>query len=402
MVTVDSWGEHGWHGHREHRHGHGHRGHCERCGAGAVGEGIADVAGGLARIGGGLLRCAGDALYDVGEALEHLGHCGCPCHCPAPGGGNPNRPTRDPGTSTGSLNGGPITPGQVTNPLPPTIWPGTRPQLWLPYLFLRANPGDTGTRPVVGPFWESPDIYILPGTPPSLAPDVPAQLGQVALAGQDNTVYAHLWNLGRAPARNVYVEFYWCNPALGVDPAGLTKIGDTWTTLGARGSGQAHQVVKCPESWQPTFVNGGHECLLVRAFDWPADPMTTPEWDASINRHVGQRNIHVVPAGQALAGPVQLSVGQLFGAPADITVTRAQPASMPWLQLRSGTRGAFPAPALATGQVGVSQAQATQDGATVLLDSSDSPPPAGSAHVYRVTASQNGQAFGGYTVVIPG
>ena len=48
---------------------------------------------------------------------------------------------------------------------------------------------------------------------------------------------------------------------------------------------------------------------------------------------------------------------------------------MPWLQLRSGTRGAFPAPALATGQVGVSQAQATQDGATVLLDSSDSRPP---------------------------
>jgi hypothetical protein len=42
------------------------------------------------------------------------------------------------------------------------------------------------------------------------------------------------------------------------------------------------------------------------------------------------------------------------------------------------------------------------DGTTVVLDSSDSPPPPGTAHVYRVTASQNGQAFGGYTVVIAG
>ncbi len=138
--------------------------------------------------------------------------------------------------------------------------------------------------------------------------------------------------------------------------------------------------------------------------------MTTPEWDASINRHVGQRNIHVVPAGQALTGPLQLSVGQLFGAPATVAVIRTQPSNVPWLQLHSGTRGVFPAPAPATGQVSIGtagggtggQTEVTQDGTTVVLDSSDSPPPPGSAHVYRVTASQNGQAFGGYTIVIPG
>lgn len=391
--------------------------------AGDMSNAFAAAAGRIARLSKGLLRCAGDALTEAGEVLECISRCDCPCyhrhdhdhcHCrhrPPPGTGNPNRPTRHPGTSTGPLTGTPITAGQVTNPLPPRTWPGTRPQLWLPYLFLRANPADTGTRPVVGPFWESPDIYILAGTAPSLAPDVPAQLGQVALAGQDNTVYAHIWNLGRAPARDVYVEFYWCNPALGVNPAGLSKIGSAWTTLGARGSGQAHRVVKCPESWQPTFVNGGHECLLVRASDWPGDPMTTPEWDASINRHVGQRNIHVVPTGQALSGPLQLSVGPLFGALATVTVTRTQPSSMPWLQLHTGGRSVFPAPAAATGQVTVSplsggaggtQTQVNQEGTAVVLDSSDSPPPPGSAHVYRVTASQNGQAFGGYTVVIPG
>ena len=71
--------------------------------------------------------------------------------------------------------------------------------MWLPYLFIRAYPGDTGARPAQGVWWESPDVYILSGVAPAAAPDVPAQLGQVALAGQDNTVYGHVWNLGRGP-----------------------------------------------------------------------------------------------------------------------------------------------------------------------------------------------------------
>src|SRR4029077_8931194 len=88
------------------------------------------------------------------------------------------------------------------------------------------------TRPVVGPFWESPDIYILPGVSPDVAPAVPPQLGQTALAGQDNTVYAHVWNLGRGKARNVFVEFYWCNPSLGFNPIGAKRLGRAFTEPG--------------------------------------------------------------------------------------------------------------------------------------------------------------------------
>ncbi len=44
------------------------------------------------------------------------------------------------------------------------------------------------------------------------------------------------------------------------------------------------------------FLNGGHECLLVRAWDYTSDALGNPPWDASLNRHIGQRNIHVVPA----------------------------------------------------------------------------------------------------------
>ena len=42
------------------------------------------------------------------------------------------------------------------------------------------------------------------------------------------------------------------------------------------------------------------------------------------------------------------------------------------------------------------------DGQQVALGSSDNPPAPGSAHVYRVTASQSGQVFGGYSVVVFG
>lgn len=294
---------------------------------------------------------------------------------------------------------------------PPRVWPGPRQQMWLPYIFIRAFPGDTGARPVQGVFWESPDVYIAPGVAPSVAPAVPAQLGQVALAGQANTVYGHVWNLGRGPAGEVVVEFYWCNPTLGFNPIGASLIGTAYTTLGDRGSGFCHEVVKCPTSWVPTFVNGGHECLLVRAWDVAADPMSTPEWDASQNRHLGQRNIHVVAPGESMPSQLTLAVGPLFGQPAQVTVTRDQPTNMPWLQLHAMARGVFPAAAPPTGLVALGTpgrlldqtgVNVTADGQQIALGSSDGPPAPGSAHVYRVTASQNGQVFGGYSVVVLG
>ncbi|NMM22512.1 MAG: hypothetical protein HHJ11_03240 [Phycicoccus sp.] len=322
----------------------------------------------------------------------------------------PARPGRRPGTDRGDLGDGPLTGGDLHSRPPATSWPGPRKDLQLPYLFMRANPGDTGSRPSVGPFWESPDVLLLAGVDPSMAPEIPPALGQVALAGKPNTVYAHLWNFGHAAAHDVIVEFLWCNPSLGINPAGAHLIGRTVTHLGAKGSGRAHRVVKCPDAWVPTFVNGGHECLLVRAWDVISDPLSTPEWDASVNRHLGQRNIHVAAAGSLADQPVTIGVGPLFGVPTTVAVERAHPAAVPWLQLHTGTRGVFPTPAPVTGDVGIAVGGGLMgdshavhdDGAQVLLTATDAPPPPGSAHVYRVTASAGGATFGGYTVVVLG
>jgi hypothetical protein len=329
-----------------------------------------------------------------------------------------------------------LTPGNF-DPKPPNRWPGQRSDLYLPFLFIRANAGDLGARPVVGPFWESPDILLLAGVDPSVAPPVPPELGQTALAGLPNTVYAHVWNFGLSQAPNVVVEFYWCDPTLGIGPTGAHLIGQTMVSLGARGSGRSHAVVKCPTAWVPTFVNGGHECLVARIWDETSDGIGTPPWDASLNRHIGQRNIHVVAAGQglhalaAVAGermllpvpiqqvsPLTLNVGPLYGEPAQVQVARAAPHEMPWLQLHTGVRGQFPAQAAATGDVllsaprsigaglpsaaGAIEHEVVGDDQQISFSTGDAVPGPGEAHVYRVTASQQGQVFGGYTVVLLG
>ena len=116
--------------------------------------------------------------------------------------------------------------------------------------------------------------------------------------------------------------------------------------------------------------------------------------------------------------PLTLKVGALYGEPAQVTVARTAPHEMPWLQLHTGTRGLFPPQAAATGTValtgpspvgggpgpgglGVTQ-NITGDDQQLQLTTTDAPPKPGEAHVYRVSASQQGQIFGGYTVVLLG
>jgi hypothetical protein len=215
---------------------------------------------------------------------------------------------------------------------------GPRKNEYLPYLLVRANAGDRGTRPLNAPFWESPDIAVIPGDA-SAAPPAPPVPGNVAQAGAKNTIWAHVWNLGWAPVYNARVEFYWFNPTLGFSEASANLIGVTYVDLGNRTSGHAHQYVKCPESWTPTYLNGGHECLMVRIFEPLTDPLTPDPWDASNDRHVGQRNIAVVDAQSPakLQLTVRLGCGAAPGA-ADVQVQEVNPRDVAWLSILAGKR----------------------------------------------------------------
>jgi hypothetical protein len=241
---------------------------------------------------------------------------------------------------------------------------GPRKDEYLPFLLVRSSCGDRGGRPVTGVFWESPDIFVAPNQDASTAPLTPPTLGGVAQANAPNTLYAHVWNFGKAPAYRVRVEFYWFNPSLGISRADAHLIGAAWVDLANRFTlysnwvdvkesyGQwvsqgCHAIVRCPETWIPTFENNGHECLVVRAFEPILDALDPNQFSAAADRHVGQRNIAVVQA----ASPVAIDLGIDLGYPdapsdAEVDVTTDAPGSMEWLQLFAGNRNpGFSAPA---------------------------------------------------------
>jgi hypothetical protein len=233
---------------------------------------------------------------------------------------------------------------------------GPRKDEYLPYLLIRSSSGDRGARPNAGVFWESPDIFVLPSQDADTAPLRPPTFGAIAQANVPNTLYAHVWNLGKAPAYRVRVEFYWFNPSLGISRTDANLIGAAWVDLGNRFTlysnwvqvkksyGQwvsqgCHAVVRCPVSWVPTYENNGHECLVVRVFEPIMDALDPDQFSAAADRHVGQHNIAVVQAASPAAIDIALNLGYP-DAPADaeVEVSADGPASMEWLQLFAGAR----------------------------------------------------------------
>jgi hypothetical protein len=172
-------------------------------------------------------------------------------------------------------------------------------------------------------------------------------------------------------------------------------------------------------------------------WDNPSDFPGEPKFDASANRHVAQRNIHVIAPSApramqrfmaldggapapvpAMEKPLVLQVGRLYGASAQVKVERVAPPAVPWLQLHSGKRGVFPVMAPPTGVPSLSPPTAAGGGfpaggvgtmqhvrgddKQIALTTSDDAPGPGEAHVYRVSAVQGGSVFGGYTVIVMG
>ncbi|TAN59779.1 hypothetical protein EPN18_09825 [bacterium] len=216
---------------------------------------------------------------------------------------------------------------------------GPRKDEYLPYLVIRANAGDRGARPLSGVFWESPDIFVAPNLTAETAPNSPTTSAGLAQAGVPNTLWAHVWNLGQAPVYNARVEFYWFDPTLGFNEAAANLIGVAYVDLGNRSSAKAHAYVKCPKSWVPQFLNGGHECLMARCFEPLTDPLGPNPWDASDDRHVGQRNIHVQNASSPATVQIALRLGCGVGpGTASLEIHAVEAIKFQWLSLLAGKK----------------------------------------------------------------
>lgn len=214
---------------------------------------------------------------------------------------------------------------------------GPRKDEYLPYLVIRAYAGDRGARPTTGAFWESPDVFVAPDLDANSAPALPTTTGNIAHAGAPNTLWAHVWNLGNAPVFNARVEFYWCNPSLGLDESNTHLIGVAYVDLDHKSSGRAHAVVKCPTTWVPTFVNGGHECLIVRCFEPLTDSVPLDQMSAWDDRHVAQRNLAVINASSPAELQLPLTLGCATAqGPATVEVIPVQVADLRWLSVLTG------------------------------------------------------------------
>jgi hypothetical protein len=108
--------------------------------------------------------------------------------------------------------------------------------------------------------------------------------------GDEVIVSVTVQNLGYAPASGVRARFWWIDPSGGITPQRAKVIGTSDRVSIAAGLAET---LPCTSPWRPEFVNGGHECLIVEVSSM-SDPLTH-SFRADLDRHVGHRNVTVLP-----------------------------------------------------------------------------------------------------------
>jgi len=150
-----------------------------------------------------------------------------------------------------------------------------------PDLRLAAN-GTNLLIPDGTPWWESADIWAVPGGDPFGPPGAPE-------AGNLAYVWARVTNTGKDDAAGVRVSFCWGNPSVQMRYSTINPIGIAYADIPA---GQTREVL-CPVPWSVVSVNDGHECLVVTA-QLPGDPALPDMVDPPGYANVAQRNLTVV------------------------------------------------------------------------------------------------------------
>lgn len=151
------------------------------------------------------------------------------------------------------------------------------------FLYIRTHTADTGAEPLPSGLqhWHSPDIVIeKPG----------GALGGEAVADSENQVHVNVTNAGGVDAVDAFIDVFFANPSTGFTPATASLIGSGYLTI----PGYSARQITFP--WTPNGADAGHRCLFARvALYIPPDTYADPSvFDVRGDRHVAQRNIHVV------------------------------------------------------------------------------------------------------------
>jgi hypothetical protein len=161
-------------------------------------------------------------------------------------------------------------------------------------LYVRDNSADTGGTSSTGAFWNSPDVWVRNSADGGTT-------HQDTIRGQDNYVYARVYNDGSTDYEDVRVRVYRAN-FVGTEfyypddwhPDQL--VGEAVLTVPAGGSEVAE--IEWDESLIPDAT--WHPCLLVEVIPMEVTPETRHHvWD---NRKLAQKNITIVdPPSDAVA-----------------------------------------------------------------------------------------------------
>ncbi|MFZ4873768.1 hypothetical protein ACL9RI_01665 [Janthinobacterium sp. Mn2066] len=142
-------------------------------------------------------------------------------------------------------------------------------------------------------WWDSADIWVVPGNDPNGPPGAP-------VAGSSNYLWGRVHNTGNSASNGVRVDFYWADPSGLIAVGAATAIGSAFADL-APG---ATQEVLCLVPWFPVIVNGGHECLIAVAHG-PGDINPLPDplpngflFQPQQHEQIAQRNVQVVLAAR--------------------------------------------------------------------------------------------------------
>lgn len=172
-------------------------------------------------------------------------------------------------------------------------------------------------------WWDSADIWVVPGSDPNGAPGAP-------VAGASNYLWARVRNAGNSSANGVRIDFYWADPSGQIATGFATKIGSAFADL-APG---ATQEALCLVPWVHVIVNGGHECLLAVAHGaGDINPLPDPlpngyAFQPPQHEQIAQRNVTVVQAARNTQ-LLTISVAALPRQDREVTVQLEQGGELP-------------------------------------------------------------------------
>jgi len=134
-------------------------------------------------------------------------------------------------------------------------------------------------------WWNSPDIWVVPGNDPNASPGQP-------IAGEPAFLWGRVHNRGEQTVLGAQVKFYWSNPAAGVLRSTSTLVGSAFVDLNP---GETKEVL-CVIPWIPQIVNDGHECVVAEVIH-PSDPLPSPlpdEFNPPSYHQIAQKNLTVL------------------------------------------------------------------------------------------------------------